>query len=209
MSQVLAIAKNTFREAVRNRILYIILLFALIMVGASGVLSKLTISDHEKIFKTLGFAAINLFGVAIAVFVGVSMVYNELEKKTIYTIVSKPISRMQFILGKFLGLLVTIFVNVVFMSFCFLALIHFEYLKVQPDATPLGSLGGALGAAAKDFVVWNGNEITAGVMPVVAATMTELMIVTLTRGNSHPLRFHRKTKPTKTRKTFMLSSLLD
>ncbi|MFH0793744.1 MAG: ABC transporter permease subunit, partial [bacterium] len=107
MSKVYAIALNTFKEAVRNRILYILLIFALVLMGSSGVISDLSIAEPEKIVKDLGLAGINFFGLLIAIFIGIGLVYNELDKKTIYTIVSKPIDRHQFLLGKYFGLLLT------------------------------------------------------------------------------------------------------
>jgi ABC-type transport system involved in multi-copper enzyme maturation permease subunit len=131
MSSIVAIAFNTFKEAVRNRVLYVILFFSLIMIGASGAISQLSITEHGRIIKNLGFASINLFGVAIAIFVGVSLVYNELEKRTIYTIVSKPIARWQFLLGKYLGLLLTVYVNLFVMSYFFLFMLHFRVYRAM------------------------------------------------------------------------------
>jgi ABC-type transport system involved in multi-copper enzyme maturation permease subunit len=126
MAKVLGIALNTFKEAVRNKVLYFLLIFALLIMGFSGVISDLSIASPEKLIKDLGLASIDLFGFLIAVFVGVYLVYTELDKKTIYTIVSKPIDRYQFILGKFFGLLITILVNVVIMSIFFFAVLYFR-----------------------------------------------------------------------------------
>jgi len=126
MSKVLAIALNTFKEAVRNKILYFLLIFALLIMGFSGVISDLSIAAPEKLIKDLGLASIDFFGFLIAVFVGVYLVYNELDKKTIYTIVSKPIDRYQFILGKYFGLLITIYVNMLIMSIFFFAVLYFR-----------------------------------------------------------------------------------
>ncbi|MCX7044331.1 MAG: ABC transporter permease [Candidatus Sumerlaeota bacterium] len=126
MSKVFAIAINTFREAVRNRILYIILIFAILMLVFSGVLKNFTISDDQRMIQNFGMAAINLFGVLIAIFIGITLIYNELEKKTIYTIVSKPIDRSHFLLGKYFGLLLTIYVNVLIMTLFFLIALHWQ-----------------------------------------------------------------------------------
>jgi ABC-type transport system involved in multi-copper enzyme maturation permease subunit len=126
MLKVLAIALNTFKEAVRNKVLYFLLIFALLIMGFSGVISDLSIASPEKLIKDLGLAAIDFFGFLIAVFVGVYLVYTELDKKTIYTIVSKPIDRYQFILGKFFGLLITIYVNMLIMSIFFFAVLYFR-----------------------------------------------------------------------------------
>lgn len=179
MNQIFAVATNTFREAIRNRILYIILVFALLLIGASGVLSELSIASHERIMKDLGFAAINLFAVAIAVFVGVNIVYNELEKKTIYTIVSKPIARWQFLLGKYFGLLLTIYVNVLIMSVCFLFMLHFDSFRTSEESVGFMSASAqSVVRAIVNLVLWNRYEATAHMMPVVIATLIELSIVT-------------------------------
>lgn len=128
MLKILAIARNTFKEAVRNRILYILLIFALLIMASSGVISDLTIAAKDKMIKDLGLASINFFGLLIAVFVGIGLVYNEMDKKTIYTIISKPIDRYQFILGKYGGLLLTIYVMVLIMTAFFLFVIYFQQL---------------------------------------------------------------------------------
>ncbi|MBN1900756.1 ABC transporter permease subunit [Candidatus Sumerlaeota bacterium] len=138
MGKTIAIAMNTFKEAVRNRILYILLIFALIIMASSGILGELTISARDRIIKDLGIASINFFGVLIAIFVGIGLVYNELDKKTIYTIVTKPIHRRQFLIGKYLGLLLTIYVNMLIMTFFFLAVIHYQ--NYMDDETMLKAL---------------------------------------------------------------------
>jgi ABC-type transport system involved in multi-copper enzyme maturation permease subunit len=116
---VYAIALNTFREAVRDKILYTLLFFALLMIAGAGVAADLTIGEYDKILRDLGLAAINLFGVAIAIFVGIGLVYKEIEKKTIYTIASKPVARWQFLVGKYLGLVVTLGAEVLIMGLGF------------------------------------------------------------------------------------------
>lgn len=177
MKAIGAIAFNTFKEAVRNRILYIILLFALILIGASGALSQLTIAARDKIIKDLGFTSINLFGIAIAVFVGVSLVYNELEKKTIYTIVSKPISRWQFLLGKFLGLLLTIYVNLLIMTVFFLFMLHYEFSPPTEQGW-FSHVGACLVRTGVNLFAWNNYEATAHIMPVIGGTMVEIAVIT-------------------------------
>jgi len=118
-----AIATNTFREAIRDRILYLILVFAIVMIGSSRALSLLTVGSEEKIVKDIGLASISLFGVATAIFVGVGLVFKEIERRTVYTLVSKPIRRSQFILGKYLGLVLVLAVNVAVMTACFYGLL--------------------------------------------------------------------------------------
>lgn len=126
--KILAIAVNTFKEAVRNRVLYVLLFFSILIMFGAWVASTLSIDDETKIVRDLGMGAINFISLLIAVFVGIGLVYNDLDKKTIYTIVSKPIDRWHFILGKYFGLLLTISVNVLFMTFIFAAVLHFRHL---------------------------------------------------------------------------------
>ncbi|MBI4392098.1 MAG: ABC transporter permease, partial [candidate division NC10 bacterium] len=110
------IAFNTFREAIRDRILYSLLIFALAMIGGSVLLSTLSVGGEVKIIKDLGLAAIGLVGTLIAIFIGVGLVYKEIERRTLYTIITKPIRRAEFVLGKFLGLALTLAVNVAIMA---------------------------------------------------------------------------------------------
>lgn len=126
MLKILAIALNTFRESIRDRIFYSLLAFAVIMLAFSLVLGNLTIGDEIKIIKDFGLGAISLFGVLIAIFVGISLVYKEMEKRTIYVILANPIARYQFILGKYAGLSLTLFVEVAIMSAGLLALCYFK-----------------------------------------------------------------------------------
>lgn len=113
--RILSIATNTFRENLREKLLYNLLFFALLMIGSSILLSRITLGDHHRLILDLGLASINLFGVLIAIFVGIGLVSKEVDRKTIYTIVSKPIPRYEFLLGKYCGLVITLFANTVVM----------------------------------------------------------------------------------------------
>ncbi len=124
--KIYAIAKNTFKEVIRDRIFYSLVFFALLILGASVLLSALTIGERTKIIEDISLAGINLFGVVISIFVGIGLVSKELEKKTIYTIVSKPISRWEFLLGKYMGLAMTLLVYVALMSGCFLGALYLD-----------------------------------------------------------------------------------
>ena len=114
--KALTIARNTFREAIRDRILYNLLFFALLMIAVSLLLATLTVGEQSKIIIDVGLASINIFGVLIAIFLGIGLIIKEIEKKTIYNILSKPVPRYQFIIGKYLGLLITIMVNIIIMG---------------------------------------------------------------------------------------------
>lgn len=102
--RILAIAANSFREVIRDRILYFIGFFALLMAFAWRLLPEIAVGTHEKIFLDLGLAAIGLLGVIVAVFVGTGLINKEIDKKTILVLIPKPLSRAEFILGKHLGL---------------------------------------------------------------------------------------------------------
>jgi ABC-type transport system involved in multi-copper enzyme maturation permease subunit len=123
--KIAVIALNTFKEAIRDKILYNFLIFAFFMMLASIFLGTLTIGEQIKIVKDVGLACISIFGVLISIFVGIGLVYKEIDKKTIYNIISKPISRFQFLLGKYLGLLLTVLINVITMIFALLVILYF------------------------------------------------------------------------------------
>jgi len=119
MSKIIVIALNTYKESIRDKLLYNLLIFALFLIGSSVILSTLTIGERSRIIVDLSLASINIFGVLIAFFVGIGLVSKEIEKKTIYTIISKPVHRWQFLVGKYCGLLLTLGVNVLLMTLCF------------------------------------------------------------------------------------------
>lgn len=108
MKAVWAIAKLTIREAIRNKILYLLLGFASLLICFSWIIGELTVGDEIKIIKDLCISSIHIFGVFITIFIGISLVFKEMEKRTIYLVISKPIHRYQFLLGKFTGLALTL-----------------------------------------------------------------------------------------------------
>lgn len=119
LGSIATIASNTLREAIRSKVLYIFLVFAVIMIGAGILVSTLSYVERPRIMQDVGFAAIRLFGVAIAVFVGIGLVHKEVERRTIYTILSKPISRSVFLLGKYFGLVATVWLITFVMALAF------------------------------------------------------------------------------------------
>ena len=121
--RVLAIALNTFREAIRNRILYLLLVFAVALILCAQALSLLTVGSEEKIIKDFGLATIDLFGVLTAVLLGIGLVSREIERRTVYVLLAKPIHRAEFVLGKYAGLVLTLLVNTTVMAACFLLLL--------------------------------------------------------------------------------------
>ena len=114
--RTLAIARNAFREAVRDRVLYNLVLFVLLLIAGAIFLGELSAGEESKIIVDLGLSAMLLFGAFIAIFVGVGLVYKEIERRTLYAILSKPVGRGQFLLGKYLGLCLTLLINVLVMG---------------------------------------------------------------------------------------------
>jgi ABC-type transport system involved in multi-copper enzyme maturation permease subunit len=112
MRRVLAIARMSFTEAVRDRILYLILVFALAMIGSSAILVTLSVGGEGRIVKDLGLACITFFGLFIAVFIGIRLVSREVERRTVLLLLARPVGRGTFLAGKFFGLALTLLVNV-------------------------------------------------------------------------------------------------
>jgi ABC-type transport system involved in multi-copper enzyme maturation permease subunit len=110
------IASNTFREAVRDRVLYNLIAFALLMSGAAILVGQISIEIERLVVINLGLTAVSLFGVVIAIFIGIGLVSKEIDKRTLYTVLSRPVRRWEFITGKFFGLAGTLVVNTIFMA---------------------------------------------------------------------------------------------
>ena len=115
------IAVNTVRESIRNKILYVLLGFAVIMIGSGSIVGSLSYVESHRILQDIGLGAIRMFGVAIAIFVGIQLIHKEVDRRTVYTILSKPLSRSEFLLGKFVGLCLTIWMQVAVMGLAFVA----------------------------------------------------------------------------------------
>ncbi len=131
MRKVYILAKNTFRESIRSKILYSIVLFAILVVVASSIFGLVTIGDKVKVLKDFGLFALNLFGVAYVVITGSALLFKELSRKTIFNILAKPIRRSEFIWGKFLGMLMTLFLMLGMMSLALMVFLYFYSTKVD------------------------------------------------------------------------------
>lgn len=116
LGRVLAIAGNAFREAVRDRVLYNLVFFVLLLTAAAIFIGELSGGQERKIIVDFGLSAMLLFGVFIAIFVGIGLVYKEIERRTVYAIFSKPVGRGEFVVGKYLGLCLTLLVNILIMG---------------------------------------------------------------------------------------------
>src|SRR3954463_3933766 len=110
------IAVNVFRESVRDKVLYNLVLFAILLMAASYLLGQLTAGQDAKIIKDLGLASTSIFGLFIAIFIGIGLVSKEVERRSIYALLAKPVTRGQFISGKYAGLVLTLAVNVAAMT---------------------------------------------------------------------------------------------
>jgi len=115
-SRILHIASNTFREAVRDRVLYNLIAFAILISGAAILVGQISIGIERLVVINLGLTAVSLFGVVIAIFIGIGLVSKEIDKRTLYTVLSRPVQRWEFIVGKFFGLAGTLVVNTFFMA---------------------------------------------------------------------------------------------
>ena len=119
IGRVSAVASNTVQEAIRNRVLYALLFFAVLLIATGVLLATLSYVERERILQDVGLGAIRLLGAAIAVFIGVGLIHKEVDRRTIFTILSKPISRSEFLVGKYLGLVATLWLLLAIMSVCF------------------------------------------------------------------------------------------
>ncbi len=164
-SRVVAVAGNTVREAVRSRVLYTLLFFAVLLIGTGLVLSTLSYVERDRILQDVGLAAIRLFGVAIAIFVGVGIIHREVDRRTVFTILSKPISRAEFLLGKYVGLLATIVLQIAIMALAFVL------VSLAAGAPLHGGHAAAIGLAAAEcgVIVAVATLFSAFTTPILAA----------------------------------------
>jgi ABC-type transport system involved in multi-copper enzyme maturation permease subunit len=126
------IAINVFRESVRDKVLYNLVVFAILMIGASYLIGQLTAGQDIKIIKDLGLSAIAVFGLFIAVFIGIQLVSKEVERRSIYSMLAKPIHRHQLVLGKYLGLVLTLAVNLAVMVIAFYVVLAYMQWTAPP-----------------------------------------------------------------------------
>jgi Cu-processing system permease protein len=116
MSRAMVVGWNTFREAVRDRVLYNLVFFALLMMGAAAAVGQISIGIEQTVIVSLGLSAISVIGLLIAIFIGVALVSKEMDKRTLYALLAKPVRRWEFLLGKFGGLVLTLAVNTAAMA---------------------------------------------------------------------------------------------
>lgn len=134
MNTIVTIAKNTFKETIRDRVLYVILAFAILLIISTIFFGSISLDQDVKVIKDLGLAGIFLFGVIIAIFVGTTLVHKELDRRTIYLIFPKPVHKYEFVLGKFFGMAATLLLVTLLMSIVFFIILT---IKKEPFSTIL------------------------------------------------------------------------
>lgn len=162
MRPIGVIALNVFRESVRDKVLYNLVFFAVVLMGASYLIGQLTAGQDVKIIKDLGLAATSIFGLFIAVFIGIGLVSKEVEKRSIYSLLAKPIERYHLVIGKYLGLVLTLAVNLSVMALALYVVLG--YMKWMAPA------GAELG--------WDRPALDPAMLKAVLLTFFELCIVT-------------------------------
>src|SRR5579863_3092599 len=138
MSRILPIAVHTFKESVREKVLYNLVVFAVLLIAAGVLFGTVSVGVNDIVLINLGLSAISFFGLLIAIFIGISLVWKEIERRTIYNVLSRPVARREFIIGKYLGLILTLLVNTVVMTVAFYMVLWWEHGRLgREDLAPL------------------------------------------------------------------------
>jgi len=138
MRRVGVVALNTFREAVRDRVLYNLVFFALLMMAAAIGVGQISVGIEQTVIVSLGLSAISVIGLLISIFIGVALVSKEMDKRTLYALLAKPVRRWEFLLGKFAGLVLTLAVNTAAMALgLLLVMIYMKHSLERSDAVVL------------------------------------------------------------------------
>jgi ABC-type transport system involved in multi-copper enzyme maturation permease subunit len=156
------IAVNVFRESVRDKVLYNLVAFAVLMIGASILIGQLSAGQEVKIIKDLGLASMSVFGLFMAVFIGIGLVAKEVERRSIYALLAKPITRTQLVLGKYAGLVLTLVVNLTIMTVAFYAVLAWMDWQA-PDALRRS---------------WEAPALDPALLKAIWLILVQLMIVT-------------------------------
>jgi ABC-type transport system involved in multi-copper enzyme maturation permease subunit len=157
-----AIAISVFRESVRDKVFYNLVLFSLLMTASSFLIGQLTAGQDVKIIKDLGLAATSMFGLFLAVFIGIGLVAKEVERRSIYSLLSKPITRAQLVLGKYCGLTLTLAVNIAVMAVALYAVLAYT----------------AWGVPAEMRAAWDAPALDPALLKAMLLIFAELMLVT-------------------------------
>jgi ABC-type transport system involved in multi-copper enzyme maturation permease subunit len=162
MSATAAIALNVFRESVRDKVLYNLVLFAIILMAASYLIGQLTAGQDVKIIKDLGLSATSLFGLFIAVLIGIGLVSKEVERRSVYSLLAKPIHRYQMVVGKYAGLVLTLIVNVAIMAAAQYAVLAYMGWGASPEIQRS----------------WDAPALDPAILKAIVLILVELMVIT-------------------------------
>jgi Cu-processing system permease protein len=162
MKTTAAIAANVFRESIRDKVLYNLVLFAILLIGASYLLGQLTAGQDVKVIKDLGLSATSVFGLFIAVFIGIGLVSKEVERRSVYSLIPKPIHRYQLVLGKYAGLSLTLAVNIAMMTIAFYAVLLYTAWGIDPRVQS----------------AWDAPALDPALLKAIALILVELLVVT-------------------------------
>ena len=178
MGRVYAIAINTFREAVRDRVLHGVLAFATAVLFFTLALAELSLDEERRIVLDVGLASISLFSVLVAIFLGSSLLYQEIQRKTLYVILPRPIRRWEFLLGKYLGIALTALVFIAVMG-----AVHFEVAALQAG-TPFGLAVGVpiVLVLLLGLALWRASDRTAVVIPWSIVAVITMAVLAATAG---------------------------
>ena len=162
MRATAAIAVSVFRESVRDKVFYNLVLFAVLMMASSFLIGQLTAGQDVKIIKDLGLAATSIFGLFMSVFIGIGLVSKEVERRSIYSLLAKPIARYQLVLGKYCGLTLTLAANMAVMAVALYSVLAYMAWGVPPEAR----------------AAWDAPALDPALLKAMALIFAELMLVT-------------------------------
>jgi ABC-type transport system involved in multi-copper enzyme maturation permease subunit len=160
MKKLAAIAWLTVRDALRQKLAVNLLLFALLLIAASFVISELTFGEQYRIIADLALSSAQLFGTLIAVFLGAGIVAGEIQRRTLYPILAKPVSRVQYLVGRYAGLVATLWLNLIVMAFVSVAVLAFylgewSFLWETPLAAAFAGLAAQLALVAAVAILFS------------------------------------------------------
>jgi ABC-type transport system involved in multi-copper enzyme maturation permease subunit len=173
MRRACAVALNTFREAVRDRVLYNLVFFALLMMAAAVAVGQISIGIEQTVIVSLGLSAISVIGLLISIFIGVALVSKEMDKRTLYALLAKPVRRWEFLLGKFGGLVLTLAVNTAAMAAgLLLVMLYVKHSLERGDAAVLVAV----------FFIWLKLALVVALALLFSCFTTPLLAILFTVG---------------------------
>lgn len=141
LKRIAAIALHNFKESVRERVLYNLVVFALLLIGAAILFANISLGVEQIVLVNLALSSVSAFGLLMAIFIGIGLVWKEIERKTIYSILSKPVRRPEFIIGKYFGLLCTLAVNMLIMTAGFYVALFYQKRRLEwGDLAAVGAI---------------------------------------------------------------------